>query len=166
MKNPMMSTTVRLMCASIILSLLAWIAAATQTPAVLPADKTAKIEAAVKALMSRQNIPGLSIAIVTDHQLRWAEGATALADVENSVPAKATTGVSSRVGRQTNDCHRSHAIGGKGQTRPGRSDSKIRSHLPDQTVANNHPSIARTLERYQELQRKRKRQHPFLQQPD
>src|SRR5437899_285533 len=90
MKNPMMSTTAQLMCAAVILSLLAWIAAATQTPAALPTDKTAKIEAAIKALMSRQNIPGLSIAIVTDNQLRWQKG-YGMADVENSVPAKAAT---------------------------------------------------------------------------
>src|SRR5207244_2112374 len=90
MKNRMISTTARLVCAAVTLSLLAWIAAATQMPATLPADKIAKIEAAIKALMSRQHIPGLSIAIVADHELRWQQG-YGMADVENSVPAKAAT---------------------------------------------------------------------------
>ncbi len=90
MKNLVVNAPARLVCAAVILSLLAWITAATQTPATLPADKTAKIEAAIKDLMSRQHIPGLSIAIVTDHQLRWQQG-YGLADVENSVPAKAAT---------------------------------------------------------------------------
>jgi len=40
--------------------------------------------------MARQNIPGLSVAIVTDHQLRWSNG-YGMADLENFVPAKAAT---------------------------------------------------------------------------
>lgn len=40
--------------------------------------------------MSRQNIPGLSVAIVTDNELRWSKG-FGLSDLENFVPAKAAT---------------------------------------------------------------------------
>jgi CubicO group peptidase (beta-lactamase class C family) len=40
--------------------------------------------------MSRQNIPGLSVAIATDGTLRWSNG-YGLADLENFVPAKAST---------------------------------------------------------------------------
>lgn len=85
-----MNITARLVCMAFLLSLLAWMPAAAQGPAALPADKTVKIEAAISALMSRQNIPGLSIAIVTDNQLRW-QGGYGMADVENFVPAKALT---------------------------------------------------------------------------
>ena len=56
----------------------------------LPADKLEKIEKAITAQMSRQGIPGLSVAVVVDHKLRWSNG-YGLADVENFVPAKAMT---------------------------------------------------------------------------
>ena len=56
----------------------------------LSADKRQKIEQAITAEMSRQGIPGLSIAIVVNHRLAWSNG-YGLADVENFVPAKATT---------------------------------------------------------------------------
>lgn len=56
----------------------------------LPAEKLAEIEKAITAEMARQNIPGLSVAVVTAHQLRWANG-YGLADLENFVPAKAST---------------------------------------------------------------------------
>jgi CubicO group peptidase (beta-lactamase class C family) len=75
---------------TLLLALLTWIPATAQTPASLPADKLAKIEAAITAVMSRQSIPGLSIAIVTDNELRWQSG-YGMADVENFVPAKAST---------------------------------------------------------------------------
>jgi serine beta-lactamase-like protein LACTB, mitochondrial len=56
----------------------------------LPDDKLEKIEKAITAQMSRLGIPGLSVAVVVDHKLRWSNG-YGLADVENFVPAKATT---------------------------------------------------------------------------
>jgi serine beta-lactamase-like protein LACTB, mitochondrial len=56
----------------------------------LPTDKLDKIEKAISAQMSRSGIPGLSVAVVVDHNLRWSSG-YGLADVENYVPAKATT---------------------------------------------------------------------------
>lgn len=63
---------------------------AQQSPAPLSAEKIKQIEALVSAEMSRQNIPGLSVAVVTDRQLRWSSG-YGLADLENFVPAKAGT---------------------------------------------------------------------------
>ena len=66
------------------------VAVPAQQPASLPADKLDKIETAISAQMSRLGIPGLSVAVVTDHKLRWSRG-YGLSDVENFVPAKATT---------------------------------------------------------------------------
>ncbi|MFP5264305.1 MAG: serine hydrolase domain-containing protein [Blastocatellia bacterium] len=63
---------------------------ASRTAAQLPADKIEKIEKAITAEMSRQNIPGLSVAVVTDRSLRWSNG-YGLADLENYIPAKSST---------------------------------------------------------------------------
>jgi serine beta-lactamase-like protein LACTB len=73
----------------VVLALMAVSAQAQQT-ASLPADKLDKIEKAISAQMSRLGIPGLSVAVVVDHKLRWSSG-YGLADVENYVPAKAAT---------------------------------------------------------------------------
>ncbi|HEY6552881.1 MAG TPA: serine hydrolase domain-containing protein [Vicinamibacteria bacterium] len=56
----------------------------------IPRAKLEAIEAAVSAEMSRQGIPGLSIAIGQGGQVRFTAG-YGLADLENSVPAKAAT---------------------------------------------------------------------------
>lgn len=68
--------------------------AAAQKPGVspsdLPAATVARIEAAVRDAMAKQNIPGLSIAVVTGGRLRWATG-YGRADLENDVPATAKT---------------------------------------------------------------------------
>ena len=61
-----------------------------QSFAQLPAGTVASIEKAVTTEMSKQGIPGLSVAAVTDKQLRWSNG-YGLADMENFVPAKAST---------------------------------------------------------------------------
>lgn len=53
----------------------------------VPSDE---IERMIRAEMERQQIPGLSVALVTDHQFRWAKGFGS-ADVENSVPATERT---------------------------------------------------------------------------
>ena len=90
MKKPMMRITTRLVSTAFLLSLLVSMPATAQGPAALPADKVAKIEAAITTLMSSKHIPGLSIAIVSDNQLRWQSG-YGIADLENSVPAKAAT---------------------------------------------------------------------------
>jgi len=56
----------------------------------LPAAKIEKIEAAITAWMTQNKAPALSVAIVADNQIRWSKG-YGLADVENSVSAKADT---------------------------------------------------------------------------
>jgi CubicO group peptidase (beta-lactamase class C family) len=70
-----------------------WLVAAqlrAQSSAELPAATIASIGKAVTTEMSKQDIPGLSVAFVTDNQIRWSNG-YGLADVENFVPAKAST---------------------------------------------------------------------------
>lgn len=56
----------------------------------IQADKIKDIEAAISAEMSRYNIPGLSVALVTNQKLGWEYG-YGLADLENSVPVKTGT---------------------------------------------------------------------------
>ena len=56
----------------------------------LPAPRVAKIDAAITAWMTLNKSPALSVAIVTDNQMRWSKG-YGLADLENSVSARADT---------------------------------------------------------------------------
>ena len=56
----------------------------------LPAAKIEKIETAITAWMLQNKAPALSVAIVTDNQMRWSKG-FGLSDVENSVPARSDT---------------------------------------------------------------------------
>jgi len=56
----------------------------------LASARLTEIERAIRAEMQRQKIPGLSIALVTEHRLRWAKG-FGYADLENSVPATEQT---------------------------------------------------------------------------
>jgi serine beta-lactamase-like protein LACTB, mitochondrial len=76
--------------AALLLSLFAGRPAAAQPTEALKAAKIERIEAAITAAMSQKGIPGLSIAIVMDDQLRWQRG-YGTADLENFVPAKAST---------------------------------------------------------------------------
>ncbi|HET9532194.1 MAG TPA: serine hydrolase domain-containing protein [Blastocatellia bacterium] len=69
---------------------LASFAVAAQNPSRFSPDKIKKIETAISAEMSRHQIPGLSVAVVTGNELRWSSG-YGMADLENFVPAKATT---------------------------------------------------------------------------
>lgn len=70
--------------------ILAAVPVMAQTRTSLPAAKIEKIEQAISSAMSRQNIPGLSVAVVVDQKLRWSNG-YGMADLENFVPAKAAT---------------------------------------------------------------------------
>jgi serine beta-lactamase-like protein LACTB len=69
---------------------LAPLARAQQQSAPLAAEKIKLIEAAIASEMSRQNIPAVSVAVVTNNALRWSNG-YGFADLENFVPAKAAT---------------------------------------------------------------------------
>jgi CubicO group peptidase (beta-lactamase class C family) len=69
---------------------LVWVHLAAQQATRLPTATIEKVERAITSEMARQNIPGMSAAIVTDHQLRWSNG-FGFSDLENFVPAKAST---------------------------------------------------------------------------
>lgn len=75
---------------ALLLTLAPHAARAQQQNAPLAAEKIKLIEAAIASEMSRQNIPGLSVAVVTNNSLRWSNG-YGFADLENFVPAKAGT---------------------------------------------------------------------------
>ena len=63
---------------------------AAQGPAPLPGEKVARIGGEIEALMSRWQVPGLSIAIVKDGAVVWQEG-FGLADLENDVSVRPGT---------------------------------------------------------------------------
>ena len=56
----------------------------------LPAPTVEAVDKALGREMSKQGIPGLSVAVVTDNRLRWTAG-YGFADLENFVPAKGAT---------------------------------------------------------------------------
>lgn len=66
------------------------IAASRVDAAGLDAAKIEQIERRVRAFMSANRVPGLSVAVVVDGEPAWSAG-YGLADLENHVPAKATT---------------------------------------------------------------------------
>lgn len=74
----------------LLLALLFAAPAFAQQPQRLPEEKIRKIEQLISAEMSRQQIAGLSVALVADNQLRWSAG-YGFADLENFVPARALT---------------------------------------------------------------------------
>lgn len=74
----------------IVCSILLAQSAPAQTGRELPAETVKAIEAIIEAEMARQSIPGISVAIAVDNQVRYARG-FGKADLENSVTAKATT---------------------------------------------------------------------------
>jgi CubicO group peptidase (beta-lactamase class C family) len=61
-----------------------------QEKATISREQIIKIEGLIRATISESKIPGLSVAIVNDRQLRYSNG-FGLADLENSVPAKPIT---------------------------------------------------------------------------
>jgi CubicO group peptidase (beta-lactamase class C family) len=83
-----MTATKRTLFCLLLVSLVFSAAAQQQVP--LAAGKIQEIERAVSAEMGRQNIPGMSVAVATRHHLRWMDG-FGLADLENFLPAKAST---------------------------------------------------------------------------
>jgi serine beta-lactamase-like protein LACTB, mitochondrial len=59
-------------------------------PQGLSRETVAAIEKLVTAQMSRDSIPAVTVAVATGGEMRWSQG-FGLADMENFVPAKATT---------------------------------------------------------------------------
>lgn len=78
------------LCLALLFSFAPHVARAQQQNTPLTAEKIKLIEAAIASEMSRQNIPGISVAVVTNNALRWSNG-YGFADLENFVPAKAGT---------------------------------------------------------------------------
>ncbi len=79
------------LCSLVLLSAPASISARQndRAPSLPPAAVT-RIEAAIRREMSEQKIPGLSVAVVAENQLRWSSG-FGVSDLENQVPARAHT---------------------------------------------------------------------------
>ena len=75
---------------TLLLALATFATAQQQTNAVLPPATVTNIEKAVTAFMAKINAPGLSMAIGVEGQLRFEDG-YGLADLEDFVPAKAST---------------------------------------------------------------------------
>lgn len=59
---------------SLVVLLLLTFVAQGQTSSALPPAAIGKIERAITTEMARQNIPGLSVAVVINNQLRWSNG--------------------------------------------------------------------------------------------
>ena len=63
-----MKTRFRLLALTLLIALLATTPGAAQKVAALPSDKVKQIEAIITAEMSKQKIPGFSIAVVMSRQ--------------------------------------------------------------------------------------------------
>ncbi len=93
--NTSTSSYARARAASALCLLLLFSAARAQAQqaaqaAALPAEKVKQIEALVGAEMSKQKIPGLTLAVVSGRQVRWSAG-FGMQDIENSVAARPAT---------------------------------------------------------------------------
>jgi serine beta-lactamase-like protein LACTB, mitochondrial len=64
--------------------------ASVASAAALSPRQVARMDSVVQAAIARQQIPGLTIAVVADGEIRWSN-AYGLADVENQVPARTAT---------------------------------------------------------------------------
>ena len=90
-EHPIKQSIKRAFLIAYLCSLLAFaVRTPAQTGASLPPETVKTIEALIASEQAKLKIPGLSVAIATNNQLRYARG-FGLADLENSVPAKATT---------------------------------------------------------------------------
>ena len=75
---------------AVVVLLFSSIGALSQKKAYLSKDQTVRIERLIQAEMAQGKIPGLSVAIVSGEEVRYAKG-FGMADLENSVAAKSTT---------------------------------------------------------------------------
>jgi CubicO group peptidase (beta-lactamase class C family) len=82
---------IRISCAWSLLLILTFAGIATGQKATgLSGEKVKKVETLITAEMTRQKIPGLSVAVVVNRQLVWSNGYGAL-DRKTSAPAKSST---------------------------------------------------------------------------
>ena len=70
--------------------LLLFTARSSARQAPLPPEKVKEVEALVATEMSKQGIPGLTVAVASGGQVRWSAG-FGVQDVENNVPARTST---------------------------------------------------------------------------
>jgi serine beta-lactamase-like protein LACTB, mitochondrial len=80
----------RFFVAPLLLVLLFSSVVSAQNASGISPEKLKKIEAAISSAMSKDSIPGMSVAIVANKKIAWMNG-FGQADLENSVPAKAST---------------------------------------------------------------------------
>jgi serine beta-lactamase-like protein LACTB len=86
-----MSLTVRKICLIILLlAVFNVVSAFAQNASGISPEKIKKIESAISSAMSKDKIPGMSVAIVANKKIAWMNG-FGQADLENSIPAKANT---------------------------------------------------------------------------
>ena len=91
--SPSTPSRARLRAASVLCLLLLLFPSArarAQQAAALPAEKVRQIEALVTAEMAKQKIPGMTVAVVSERQVRWSKG-FGLQDIENNVAAREAT---------------------------------------------------------------------------
>lgn len=97
--------------------------------------------ASLFVVLAAAKIPGLSIAVVTDLKLRWANG-YGTADLENSVPATADTVYRLASIDKTITATAIMQLVEAGRLRSGRSDSALRAHVPNKALARHGPASA------------------------
>lgn len=88
--NQSTSSSARVRAAFVLCLLLCCVARAQAQPATLAVEKVKQIEALVNEERSKQKIPGLTVAVVFDGQVRWTAGFGAQ-DIENNIPARPAT---------------------------------------------------------------------------
>jgi CubicO group peptidase (beta-lactamase class C family) len=80
---------IKVLCLTLLFVLVTFAQGLAQKPG-LDSDTTKKIDDLIKAALSENKIPAMSVAIVSDNGIRYANG-FGMSDLENSVPAKAGT---------------------------------------------------------------------------
>jgi serine beta-lactamase-like protein LACTB len=85
-----MSTSLKMVCHTGFWLLLCALIVRTQQPAVLAPETVKQLDAVITSEQAKLKIPGLSVAVASGGQVRYAKG-FGFADLENNVAAKATT---------------------------------------------------------------------------
>ena len=88
----------------------------------------------VRAGLTEQNLPGLSVAVGVGGDIVWAEG-FGLADLENRVPVTPDHAVQDRNRLHGAHLGRGRPAAGEGPAEARRRDSDVRACVPEETVA-------------------------------
>lgn len=89
-RHPFRKSIPRIRVIPVLLAVFLYIPALSALPAGLSLEKRQAIEKAVAGFMSRNSVPGLSIALVLDGKPYWSQG-FGMADLENFSPATSST---------------------------------------------------------------------------